>query len=208
MRCASTHRTLFLDNPHPKGSYVIAIDVGIMNLGLAVFDFNTSQVVHWDRVSLCQGRYMPSKNIDYIRDFIARNEHFFLHCFVVLIERQIRCNMRIVESVLQALFHDRCLIIAARSIKVHFGISTKNYRGNKAKAVEWASQFIQANPYAFSPGVQMVFNDNTKRDDLADALLLLMYYLDTYSNQLTATFRSPSLDACDVQTGGLAASDA
>ena len=207
MSCVTTQHTLFLDNPQPKGPYVIAIDVGIMNLGLAVFDFNTRQVVHWDRVSLCHGRYMPSKNVDYIRDFIARNEHFFLHCFVVLIERQIRCNMRIVESGLQALFHDRCIIISAKSIKVHFGISLMNYRNNKSRAVEWAAQFITANPYAFSPGVQSVFNDNSKRDDLADALLLLMYYLDTYSNQLTTSFQSPSLDV-SAEAGRLAASDA
>lgn len=205
--------SLFCDSPLPRGSYVVAIDVGIMNLGLCVFDFNTGQVVHWDRVTLCHGRYVPANNVQYIRDFIRRNEHFFSHLYVLLIERQIRCNMRIVEAVLQALFFDRTIVISARSIKVHFGISTKNYRSNKAKAVEWARIFMNANPTAFRPGVTVVFDDASKRDDLADSLLLLMYYLDTYSNQLTNqvcgyAHPAPTFPNVGAQDGGLGEANA
>ena len=183
--------------PMPVGGYAIAIDVGIMNLGICVFDFVTGQIVHWDRVSLCTGgRYMPSRNVEYVRDFLAKHDYYFQRCFVLLVERQIRCNMRIVEAILQTLFYERCIIVSARSIKVHFGISTKAYRTNKQKAVEWAKACMAANPQLFAPGVDMVFQDTSKRDDLADSLLICMYYLDTYSNQLTNTtgWCPPQLD--------------
>ena len=62
-----------------------------------------------------------------------------------------------------------------------------DYRANKAKAVEWASTFVANNGGAFAPGVADLFCRGGKQDDLADALLLVMYYLDTYSNQLSCT---------------------
>jgi len=163
--------------------YVVAIDVGIKNLGLCVFDYLTSTVAHWDNVTLVpSGRYIPAQNVLYVRNFVQRFQHYFDNAAVVVIERQIRCNMRIVEAILQTLFYDKCVIISARSVKMHYNLSTKNYRANKAKAVLWAKAFVANNLQAFQPGVQLNFNDKHKQDDLADALLLCCYYLDTYSN--------------------------
>ena len=168
-------------------SYIIAVDVDIQNLGLYIFDFRSAKVVEWENVSLvASGRYVPSNNVKYIRDFVRKYERYFADVFQVVIERQMRCNMRIVESVLHALYYETCIIVSARSVKLHYDLSTKNYRMNKQKAVEWAQQFVARNPQAFENGlVQRSFTGAKKQDDLADSLLLVMYYLDTYSNQLT-----------------------
>lgn len=166
---------------------VLAIDVGIKNLGICCYDFIQNQVVHWDNVSLVpNGRYVPSQNVQYVRDFVAKHKAFFDRASIVLIERQMRCNMRIVEAVLQCMFYEHCCVISPRSVKAHYGLSTRNYRMNKAKAVEWAKEFVNANPHVFAPTVLDLFVRSGKQDDLADALLLVMYYLDTYSNQLTS----------------------
>ena len=164
-------------------SLVVAIDVGIKNLALCAYDFVSSQVVHWDNVTLVPGgRYVPAQNVQYVRDFIARHTHLFQNAAVVVVERQMRCNMRIIEAVIQCMFFKRCHVINARCVKMHYGLSTRNYRANKAKAVEWAKAFTQQNPQAFVPVVLDAFHRGVKQDDLADALLLVMYYLDTYSN--------------------------
>lgn len=177
-------------------SYIVAIDVGIKNLGLCVFDFRCAKVVEWDNVTLVpSGRYIPANNVQYVRDFVRKYDHYFQNAFQVVIERQIRCNMRIVESVIQCMFYDRCIIISARSVKVHYDLSTKNYRANKQKAVQWAKQFVLQNPQAFQDGLVVhTFNGSKKQDDLADSLLLIMYYLDTYSNQLTTGIPDLILD--------------
>lgn len=169
--------------------YVVAIDVGIKNLGLCVFDFVTAKFVMWQSVSLVpQGRYVPANNVKYVTEFVKRFESFFSEAACVVIERQMRCNMRIIEAVLQTLFVDRCVVINARCVKAHYNLSMKNYRLNKEKAIEWAAWFVRANPGAFAAGVVGDFNERTKKkDDLADALLLTTYYLDTYSNQLSST---------------------
>ncbi len=167
--------------------YAIAIDVGIKNLGLCVFDFVAAKFVFWDNVSLVpNGRYVPAYNVHYVREFVKRYQSFFEEAACVLVERQMRCNMRIVESVIQTLYYDVCTIINARSVKAHYNLGTKNYRMNKQRAVEWAEVFVDNNPNAFSSGVTTAFTHKQKKDDLADALLLITYYLDTYSNQLSS----------------------
>jgi hypothetical protein len=166
--------------------YVVAIDVGIKNLGICVWDFGTAKIVFWENVSLVpNGRYIPANNVQYVRDLVARYPQFFHESAYVLVERQMRCNMRIVEAVLQTLFFEKCIIINARCVKAHYGLSTKNYRMNKQKAVQWARDFVAHNPHAFATAVTSSWEQVTKRDDLADSLLLITYYLDTYSNQLS-----------------------
>ena len=166
--------------------YIVAIDVGIKNLGLCVFDFATAKFVFWDNVSLVpNGRYLPADNVQYVRNLVARYESFFNEAAVVLVERQMRCNMRIIEAVLQTLFYEKCVVINARNVKAHYNLGTKNYRLNKQRAVEWADAFVINNNTAFNNGVATPFAIKHKKDDLADSLLLITYYLDTYSNQLS-----------------------
>ena len=166
-------------------SFVIAIDVGIKNLSFIVWDFNTTQIVHWDNVCLVpNGRYIPQHNVLYVRALVAKYAHYFHNAFALLIERQIRCNMRIIEAVLQSMFFERTIVISAKSVKAHYNLSTKNYKANKLAAVEWAKSFVFNNPSVFASDYAARFSRSKKQDDLADSLLLLMYYLDTYSNQV------------------------
>lgn len=165
-------------------SYVIAIDVGIKNLSFVVWDFTSAKCIHWENVCLVpNGRYLPQHNVAYVRGFVQRYEHYFSNAFALVIERQIRCNMRIIEAILHTMFFDRTYIISAKCVKAHYNLSHKNYKANKAAAVEWASNFVLHNPNVFAHDLATVYQRSKKQDDLADALLLVMYYLDTYSNQ-------------------------
>lgn len=167
-------------------SLVIAVDVGVKNLGLCVFDFRTSTVVLWENVSLVpSGRYLPAHNVQYVRNFVRKYNDFFEDAFQIIIERQMRCNMRIIESVLQSMFFDKCVIVSPRLVKLHYDLSTKNYRGNKLKAVLFANEFVRKNPSAFAISQLERYVSSKKQDDLADSLIMILYYLDTYSNQLT-----------------------
>ena len=162
--------------------YAIAVDVGVKNLGLCVFDFSTSSFCCWLNVNLVpSGRYQPCKNVEYVENFIERFKHFFDDAAYVVVERQMRCNMRIIEALLEQRFKDRCTIISPRSVKAHYALGMRNYTQNKAAAVTFASQFVSANPDAFDVGVAAVFLGSKKRDDFANALMLMTYFLDTYS---------------------------
>jgi hypothetical protein len=168
--------------------YVIALDIGIRNMGICVYDNVCSKIVYWDNVPLMTGRYVPMNNVQYVRDFVRRMRHYFDEASNVIVERQMRCNMRIIEALLQSTFFDICTVISARSIKVHYNLSRGNYRLNKQAAVEWVETFVNNNMgIAFGVNATAAFDaKGAKRDDLADSLLLLLYYLDTYSNQLSS----------------------
>ena len=178
-------------------SYFIAIDVGIVNLGLCVYNTDTEKIVLWDCVPLRSsgGKYYPCKNVEYVREFMRRYADYFDDARKVLVERQMRCNMRIIEAVFEALNHDRCLVIHPRSIKAHYKLSGKDYRDNKAKAVEWARAYVQDHADLFAPHATERFASGKKQDDLADALLLLIYYIDTFSE-------SDKRRSCKCKTSG------
>ena len=166
-------------------SYLIAIDVGIKNLSFCVYDFAECKCICWENVSLVSnGRYIPQHNVAYVRTFVEKYQHYFSNALAIIIERQMRCNMRIIEAVMQTMFFDRTVVISARCVKAHYNLSHKNYKANKAAAVQWAQNFVQHNPKVFAYDLAESYNGSKKQDDLADSLLLLMYYLDTYSNHL------------------------
>ena len=102
-------------------SYIVAIDVGVKNLGVCIFDFRTAKVVEWANVDLVeQGRYVPMHNVTYVRNFIRSFKQYFEDMFVLVVEKQMRMNMRIIESVFEALYFDSCVRIGPRAIKLHY----------------------------------------------------------------------------------------
>ena len=170
-------------------SYLIALDVGIKNLGMCVFDFTCAKIVFWDNLRLSTDSvYKPKNNVLYVKEFVLKYKRYFDNAFQIVIERQIRTNMRIIEAVFQTLYYDIVKVISARSVKVHFNLSMKNYRANKAKAVEFAKSFATSNANAFEVDLREVPFRKGKMDDIADSLLLCLYYLDTYSNQMQYIF--------------------
>ena len=166
--------------------FIISIDVGIRNLGICVFDCASDSVCYWNSESIvASGRYMPSRNVEYVHAFVACHARFFDNAKCVLVERQMRCNMRIIESVMHSMHYDCCVVLAPRHVKVHFGLSRNNYRLNKQAAVQWMQDFVASSPKAFAEGVAetALKNHASKQDDLADALLMVMYFIYTYETK-------------------------
>ena len=118
--------------------FIIAIDVGVKNLGFSVYDVKQSKLVQWKNVPICgNGAYLASRNVEYVHQFINEHAHFFANLHTLLIERQMRVNMRIIESVFQSQFYSKTKVLPAQCIKMHFGLSCQNYRANKKKAIEF-----------------------------------------------------------------------
>jgi hypothetical protein len=130
------------------------------------------------------GRYAPSRNVEYVVAFVRKHRKYFENARCVLVERQMRVNMRIIESVVQALHHEKCIVMSLRLVKMHFGLSRNNYRLNKQAAVQWMHEFVQSAPELFEFGLVEAALASRKQDDLADALLMVVYYTETYTDAL------------------------
>jgi hypothetical protein len=170
-------------------SFIIAIDVGVKNLGFSVYDVTTCMLVQWKNVPICgTGVYLASRNVDYVHRFIDEHAPFFANLHTLLIERQMRVNMRIIESVFQSRFFDRTKVLPAQSIKMHFGLSCQNYRANKKKAIEFVElQYdgLLAEHMRNMAEWKPLWQAAAKKDDMADSLLMIMYFLHSYSNETT-----------------------
>lgn len=165
--------------------YIIAIDVGIKNLAFIVYEIKTKKVVCWERVAVAgDDQYMPQNNVDYMYELVAKYQRYFDMAMKVIIEKQMRANMRIIEAILHTMFFPICDVISAKHVKLHFDLSTKNYRLNKKVAVEFIQNYLE-DPDLVSnkEECQLQFAESTKKDDLADAMLLLLYYLKTFTQE-------------------------
>lgn len=169
-----------------NSQYAISIDVGIKNMGFVVYDMQTKRVCVWERVDLTSGsKYTPSHNVTYVHNFINRHAQYFANAHVVLVERQMRVNMRIIEAIFQSRFFDHCLIVPAQSVKMHFDICMRNYKLNKKRAVEWLEchwDTFLGNLVSNHTEIRPTWDQESKKDDLADSMIMLLYYLNTYSN--------------------------
>lgn len=168
--------------------FIIAIDVGIKNLGFSVYDMHERKLVQWRNECLCIDKFVASKNVEYVHNFINKHANFFAQAHKVLIERQMRVNMKVIEAVFHSCFYEKTIILPAQSIKMHFDLSCQNYRANKKKAIEFIElQFEQMLQEHFvnMPEWKLFWQEQPKKDDLADSLLMVLYYLHSYSNEAT-----------------------
>jgi hypothetical protein len=56
-------------------------------------------VCHWASEALVDGgRYTPLRNVEYVVAFVQKHRQYFEHAKCVLVERQMRVNMRIIEA--------------------------------------------------------------------------------------------------------------
>ena len=170
-------------------SYVIGLDIGFRNLGFCVYDCRVHRVVHWENACIVSGKHRPKDNVKYIMQFLEAHRPWFDHSFAIVVEQQMRVNLRIMAAVIEALFYtsNNVHIIPPRQVKVHYNLSTGQYASNKAAAVEWIRDWLSFNgERAVTPEAYRVWTRARKKDDLADALLLVLFYLDTFSNQLVS----------------------
>ena len=163
--------------------YLIAIDVGIKNLAFVVYNYKTKEVDLWENTTICgDDKYMPYNNVEYMFDWVCKYQHYFDHAIKVINERQMRANMRIIESILHTMFYPICTVISARDVKVHFDLSTRNYRLNKKAAVDFITEQLPGDIVKNHEHCKSWLGTQTKKDDLADAMLLLLYFVKTTHN--------------------------
>lgn len=153
---------------------IVAIDPGIRNLGWSVYDTVKESFVSFGRYDLLkdQPKAKHTKYPDLVRDFIDASKDVFNLADAITIEIQMVAKFKVIQTAFQCFFWDKSHLISPRSVRCHFDISTGNYAKNKKASVnkileldiptknkQWFERF-----------------DKSKRDDVADAILIALYY--------------------------------
>ena len=156
---------------------VLAIDVGIKNLALCAMGTSKGTleagVYFWANEPLASTAYKPMHNVKYVHEFIHAHESLFDRADLIIIERQMRANMRIIEAVIHSRFFDKCKVVHARTVKGAFGLGRGNYALNKKAAVDFVEAHLAVHGEAHA---RTLFAQSKKRDDLADAYVMALFF--------------------------------
>jgi hypothetical protein len=105
-----------------KHGNILSIDIGIRNFGFCFYDPNTKKIINWGTRNLT-----PSKSSDFImsacnffKDFEKEESKLFESVGSVVIEQQIRGNMRIIEAIIYTFFFPRYQTEILNTKKVFF----------------------------------------------------------------------------------------
>jgi hypothetical protein len=147
---------------------IVGIDVGIRNLAMCALE--DGKPVEWCNEGIVDGKYEPCKNVEYVMAFVQRHKALLQRADHIVIERQLRANMRVIEAILHTLHWGKCSVVHARSVKARYGLARRDYRKNKQAAVEFVLKHAPECPLTH------FFRNCRKRDDLADSYLLALFY--------------------------------
>lgn len=155
---------------------VIGIDPGIKNLGWSVYDTEKCHFLSFGRYDLTkdQPKTKHTKYADLVKDFIDASKEVFEMADAVAIEMQMMARFKVIETAFQCFFYEKAHRVSMRSVRCHFDISTKKYSTNKKASIEIVPslQISSQNKRWFASF------DKKKRDDVADAMLLALYWAE------------------------------
>ena len=153
---------------------VVAIDPGIKNLGWSVYDTCRGEFVSFGRYNLLkdQPKNMHTKYVHLVADFVSKSKDVFDIADAVCVEIQMAAKFKVIATAFLAFFWGKSHEVSMRSVRCHFNISMKNYAANKKASVSKIPELpiSQKNKKWFS------CFDKVKKDDVADAILLALYW--------------------------------
>jgi hypothetical protein len=123
---------------------------------------------------------------DYLDHFIQEYQNYFENCDILLLERQPPVGITNVQDLLFTKFRNKVLLISPNSVHKYFGLSDV-YSNRKVVSEKIAKEFLNC----FEN-----FNVNTRKHDISDAMLMVIYYLKTEIDNLIGVtkFENESLN--------------
>jgi len=153
---------------------VIGIDPGIKNLGWSVYDTSSCHFLSFGRYNLLkdQPKAKHTKYAYLVKAFIDASKDVFDMADAVCIEIQMMAKFKVIATAFQCFFWDKSHEVSMRSVRCHFDISTKKYATNKKASID----IVPSLPISTQNKQWFARFDKKKRDDVADAMLLALYW--------------------------------
>jgi hypothetical protein len=111
---------------------------------------------------------------DYLDHFIQETSHF-RECDVLILERQPPVGITNVQDLLFKLFRDKVILIHPMSVHSYFNLPSCQYNLRKEKSENLSRYYL--NDFK-------MFSDNIRKHDIADAMLMTLYFYKTKMEKL------------------------
>ena len=153
---------------------VVAIDPGLRNLGWSLYDTRKEIFLNFGRYDLLEGqpKTMHTKYAHLVKAFVDASKSVFDRADAVCIEIQMTAKFKVIATAFHCFFWDKSHLVSPKSVRHYFKISTGNYAKNKKASIA----IIPTLP--IPPQNKKLFEtfDKKKRDDVADAMLIALYW--------------------------------
>ena len=137
-------------------SNILSIDIGTKNFAYCQFDPISKKILAWGRkdMSLDKKEHFIPAVVKFVNKFRQDEPKIFEESSSVVIEKQVRGSMRIIEAIVYSMFHEKAHIIDPKRVKTFYKknlpvekyekklTTSARYRKGKANAVMLASQFL------------------------------------------------------------------
>jgi len=161
---------------------VVAIDVGILNLGLVHLlcdsEFKMQTIITAKKVDItrlthnvvsaeeCQ---LPHTNLisDRVNHFCQEHGDMLDAADHILIEKQPFTGLNDVEALLHSKYRSKAELIYPRSMHKHFRIGHLDYEGRKERTVQLAEKYV---------GHTDMWMKNDRKHDIADAMCIFLFW--------------------------------
>lgn len=159
-----------------------SLDIGIANVGFAVYDTDRATVVHLERFDVRRdgtGPRVPFSDkaaVFLVQRAVVRRRDLFAQCTVVAIEKQMQRSMIIIQYVFEALLGGLTTVVQVdpRAVKTFMGTGCRgSHARNKRAAVVALKDLLDA------PGRARLATFK-KQDDVADALFGALFTAARY----------------------------
>lgn len=149
---------------------VLGIDPGLINVGWAIVENGTLVTCGVFNMT----HKVPVKERKQYARLVKRFMRYkmFRTCDVVVIERQMSGKLRVVANSFLCFNWGKSYLVSPRAVRNHHGISMSNYKANKRASVARVPKYMTGRQVAR-------FREAKKRDDMADAILIALYWYET-----------------------------
>lgn len=159
---------------------VVGLDPGLRHLGWSVFDTEKGEFLSFGCYDMMQDqpKTMKTKYEELVHSFCQHSAEVLAQADVICIERQMVAKFKIIATALLCFNWGKAVLVAPRSMRCHFDISTGQYRTNKKASIDIIPKLkiSQKNKDWFR------LLPTSKKDDIADAMLLALYWVEAKLN--------------------------
>ncbi len=163
---------------------ILSIDVGIINFAFIYADvsenFELNNIIDVNLVDItkynyCSCEYIHNKTVSCYMKHLFKEFSIFKDCDIILVERQPIMGITSVEQIIMYEYQHKTILVSPNAMHSYFNINKLTYEKRKEFTVNFSNSLINK----FEK-----YNKLERKCDIADAVCLLLYYLNCKKNEL------------------------
>lgn len=156
---------------------IVAIDAGYANFACVHINGDWRRPLRLTNERLLEGPFNEEALFEATYQWCQQNKAMLESCDAIVLERQMEKKFAVINTVIRTLHHDKTEERNPRSVGARFGLDVNDRPRKKRQAVELVKR-----------NVPMLSRKKGKKDDMADAFLLAISYLQDHNPKSVCDF--------------------